>query len=144
MGIIFEIRCKITLFCRDMERKRKEKPFSGTFFSEIACDSHFFYIFGVELKQTEVMGNRKDLKLVINFVCDELLAECVAASLYNGTPDTHNVESLLLNILNVRDDFISRISHPEPGLPKQKFFKILKQDFNERVSEIIDQISNLN
>lgn len=90
------------------------------------------------------MGNRKELKQVINFVCDELFAECVAASLYNGTPDASNVESLLLNIINVRNDFISRISHPEPGLPKQKFFKFLKQDFNEQVSEIIDQIGNLN
>lgn len=90
------------------------------------------------------MGNRKDLKQVINFVCDELLAECVAASLYNGTPDASNVESLLLNIIDVRNDFVSRISHPEPGLPKQKYYNILKQDFNERVSEIIDQIGNLN
>ena len=127
-----------------MERKRKEKPISETFFSEIACDSHFFFIFGVELKQLKGMGNKKDLKLVINFVCEELLAECIAASLYNGTPDEHNVDSLLMNIINVRNDFISRISHPEPGLPKKKYFKVLKQDFNERVSEIIDQISNLN
>ena len=89
------------------------------------------------------MSNKKDLKQVINYVCDELFAECVAASMYNGAPDTENVESLLLSIINLRSDFISRISHPEPGLPAKKFFNDLKRDFNEQVSEIIDHISNL-
>ena len=79
---------------------------------------------------------RRELKLVVNYVCEELFAECVAASMYHGTPDPKNVESLLVN-------FVSRISHPEPGLPPKKFFKDLKMSFNEQVSEIVDLICNL-
>ncbi len=86
---------------------------------------------------------RRELKLVVNYVCEELFAECVAASMYNGTPDPKNVESLLVNIAELRADFVSRISHPEPGLPPKKFFKDLKMSFNEQVSEIVDLICNL-
>ena len=89
------------------------------------------------------MNNKRALKQVINLVCEELLAECVAASMYHGTPDPDNVESLLLNIIDVRNDFVSRISHPEPGLPAKKYYATLKQDFSEQISEIIDHIVNL-
>jgi hypothetical protein len=53
------------------------------------------------------------------------------------------VEALLTSILTVHSNFISRISHPEPGMKPQKYFQDLKEDFNKQISEIIDQISNL-
>ncbi|MCR5132032.1 MAG: hypothetical protein K6C10_11315 [Prevotella sp.] len=90
------------------------------------------------------MSNKRELKKVINFVCDELFAECVAATLYNGVPDPRNVEALLLNIVDTRNDYISRISHPEPGMPAKQYFNDLKHSFFEHVSEIIDHIGNLN
>jgi hypothetical protein len=45
--------------------------------------------------------------------------------------------------LRINNDFVKRISHPEPGMPKKKYFQVLIHDFNEQVSEIIDQISNV-
>lgn len=89
------------------------------------------------------MNNKRELKRVINFVCDELLAECVAVSMYHGKPDKENVDTLFLNIIDVRNDFISRISHPEPGMPAKKYFADVRRDFNEHISEIIDHIGNL-
>ena len=89
------------------------------------------------------MSNKRDLKKVINFVCDELFAECIAATVYNGNADPKNVESLLLNIVDLRADFVSRISHQEPGLPAKKYFNDLEDSFFEHVSEIIDHIGNL-
>ena len=86
---------------------------------------------------------RRELKLVVNYVCEELFAECVAASMYHGTPDPKNVESLLVNIAELRADFVRRISHREPGLPPKNFIKDLKMSFNEQVSEIVDHICNL-
>ena len=89
------------------------------------------------------MTNRKDLKRTINYICSELFAECVAASLYGGgNQDKQNTEALLTSILRINSDFVMRISHPEPGMPKKKYFQILIHDFNEQVSEIIDQINN--
>jgi hypothetical protein len=46
-------------------------------------------------------------------------------------------------ILKLQSDIISRISHTEPGNVKG-FYKKLREDFNERATEIVDQICNLN
>ena len=89
------------------------------------------------------MTNKKDLKRTINYICSELFAECVAASLYEGKPDQSDVQSLLSTILKVHSDYIRRISHPEKGMPAKVFYKDLVTHFNKRVSEIIDQIGNL-
>ncbi len=37
----------------------------------------------------------------------------------------------------------AEFSHPEPGITPKKYFTILINDFEKRVNEIIDQISNL-
>ena len=68
------------------------------------------------------MSNRKDLKHSINCICQGLLAECIAASLYSGNADKDNVDALLGSILNMQRQFVSRIGHPEPGLTKKAYF----------------------
>ncbi len=89
------------------------------------------------------MSNKRDLKRTINYICRDLFAECVAASLYNGKVSEENVNALLTTILSLHDDFVRRISHPEPGLKTKKYFKVLVEDFEKEVSDIVDQISNL-
>ena len=90
------------------------------------------------------MSNKRDLKRTINYICSDLFAECVAASLYsNQKSSTENTDALLTSILLVHSDYVRRISHPEPGIPQKKFYKILIEDFNKQVDELIDQIANL-
>ena len=89
------------------------------------------------------MPNRKYLKHTINTICSDVFAECVAISLYHGKTNEDNVEALLKSIISTREDFISRISHPEPGMSKKVYFDKLANDFTEHISEIIDQIANL-
>ena len=86
------------------------------------------------------MANKRDLKRTINYITSELFAETVAASLYNGKPTQ---EDILSAIVMINGDYISRVSHPEPGITKGEYYKKLTVDFNKQVSEIIDQISNL-
>ncbi len=86
------------------------------------------------------MANKRFLKRNIHLICDDLFAECVAASLYGQNRDS--AEALLFSTIKLQLDFISRISHPEPGMPPAAYFKHLKEDFIERVREIDDQISN--
>lgn len=88
------------------------------------------------------MTNRKDLKKYINYVCSNLFAECVAASLYDNNSDENNLNMVLKSILQTRDDFILRISHPEPGISAKKYYHILAANFEARVSEIVDNIYN--
>lgn len=97
-------------------------------------------IFGV--RKTKIMSNKRNLKRSINAICDELFAECVAASLYGGGNEKTNVESLMVSVAAMRDDFISRLSHPEPGMPQKVYFRKLIREFTGHVSELADHINN--
>ncbi len=44
----------------------------------------------------------------------------------------------------MEDDFIRRVSHPEPGMLARVYFKDLREKFVAQASEIIDQINNNN
>ncbi|MBR1688436.1 MAG: hypothetical protein IJ710_07885 [Prevotella sp.] len=89
------------------------------------------------------MAKRRFLKQTINLICEELFAECVAASLYNDKPSRANAEALISSILKMEKDYVGRISHVEPGMPAKKYFKNLRDSFSAQVSEIVDQINNL-
>ena len=89
------------------------------------------------------MSNKKDLKKTINYICSELFAECVAASLYNGKPNEDSVNALLSSILMIQNDYVRRISHPEPGMRPKDYFKDVIDNFNKQTSEIIDKIASL-
>lgn len=87
------------------------------------------------------MANKRSLKRNINLICDELLAECIAASLYGH--NRSSAEALIFSTLKMQSDFIRRISHPEPGMPANQFYKRLREDFAAQASDIIDQINTL-
>lgn len=89
------------------------------------------------------MSNKRDLKRTINYVCRELFAEVVAISLYSSKKNNPLEQELLTTIIITRNDFIKRVSHPEPGITPKQYFKHLITDFEQRVSDIIDQIQNL-
>lgn len=89
------------------------------------------------------MAKRRELKRSINYICGDLLAEAVAASLYNNKGSEAAAENLFAAIIIMRNDFVSRVSHVEPGMTPRKYFKALVEDFNAQASDIIDKISNL-
>ena len=85
---------------------------------------------------------RKDLKKHINYLCGELLAECMAASSFSKKDNKQDIEHVMLGIAKMQNDWICRLSHVEPGSTKL-FFKKLKEDMQKRTDEIVDQIQNL-
>ena len=89
------------------------------------------------------MAKKRELKRSIDYVCSDLFAEAVAASLYGKKINQENLDALLRVILSVHNDFIRRISHPEPGLPAKAYHKVIINDFNTQVNEIVDHIQNL-
>ena len=89
------------------------------------------------------MANKRDLKRTINYITSELFAETMAAIINSDKVDKEAGANLLASIIITRDDFIKRVSHPEPGMKAHKYFKTLAVDFNNSMSEIIDRISNL-
>lgn len=90
------------------------------------------------------MSNKRDLKRTINYICSDLFAECVAASLYSAKPDKEDVKALLTSIITIHSDCTKRISHPEPGMKKSAYYQDLIKNFNKQVSELVDQISAMN
>ena len=89
------------------------------------------------------MATKRDLKRNINYICSDLFAESVAASLYGSLKNEENLNELLSTIIIVRNDFVKRVSHPEPGIKSKLYYQKLIADFNQQVSDIIDQIGAL-
>ena len=85
--------------------------------------------------------NKRSLKKAINAVSDQLFANAVAVSLYGINRNAENDEALIQSILSMREDFVSRISHPEPGMKKQEYYKDLREKFISQAQELADQIS---
>ena len=56
--------------------------------------------------------------------------------------DKAKADKVMTDILNMQDDFVSRISHTEPGNVKG-FYKKLREDFNKRVDEILEAMGQL-
>ncbi len=88
------------------------------------------------------MPKRRILKKNINCICSELFAECVALTHYKTTVRQADVDNVMGRILLMHDDFISRISHTEPGRAKQYYAK-LRSDFNAQIADIADILTQL-
>ena len=89
------------------------------------------------------MASKRDLKRRINYICSELFAECVAASLYGAREYKDTAEATLTSLLFMHRNYVRRISHSEPGMSKKAYYKDLISKFNTETSEIIDQIAGL-
>lgn len=88
------------------------------------------------------MASRKDLKKNVNYIASELFAECLVNSLYVPGTDKEKADKLMGEVLKMQDEFLSRISHTEPGNVKG-FYKKFHADFQVKVNEIIDSIGQL-
>jgi hypothetical protein len=85
---------------------------------------------------------RREIKKDINSLCGDLFAECIALLQYENKPNKNDVENVMLTILEMQNDMISRLSHVEPGSTKL-FFKKLRQDLIARTEDIVEQIKAL-
>ena len=89
------------------------------------------------------MASRRELKKTVNYISGELFSECLINSMFVPGTDKAKADQLMAEILKMQDEFISRISHTEPGNVKG-FYKKFRSDVNAKVNEIIDAIAKLN
>ncbi len=89
------------------------------------------------------MANRRTLKKNINYIAGELFAECLIKSMCIPGTDKQKADELMGEILKMQDEFISRISHTEPGNVK-KFYKKLHADLEAKINEIVESMNNMN
>lgn len=89
------------------------------------------------------MASRRELKKNVNYIAGELFAECLMKSKFIPGTDQSKADELMSEILAMQDEFISRISHTEPGNVKT-FYKKFREDFDAEINKIIDKIESLN
>lgn len=88
------------------------------------------------------MAKRRELKKKVNYIASELFMECLVNKLYVPGTDPDKADKLLGKILDMQNDYLSRISHTEPGNAKN-YYKKLQADFDTKVQEIIEALGKL-
>lgn len=89
------------------------------------------------------MANKRKLKKSISYICSDLFSECVAASLYQKEKNKENINAILSSILIIHNNYVCRVSHPEPGITPKKYYNNLIDGFNKEICEVIDNIANI-
>lgn len=84
------------------------------------------------------MANRRNLKKKIAHICGILAMECMVA-VQNGRITVEQSDQIIVDILNLQDEFFSRINHTEKG-SERLFYRKLTQDFDKGVELIIQKI----
>ena len=68
------------------------------------------------------MSSRRNLKKQVNYIAGELFTECMINSLFVPGTDKAKADELMADVLEMQQEFISRLSHTQPGQVKQ-FYK---------------------
>ena len=88
------------------------------------------------------MASRRDLKRDISYVIGDIFTEClIYKELVPGT-DKNAAEKLIVDLLRIDNEFITRISHTEPGKAKE-YYRTLVKDFQKQITEVIDKLTKL-
>ena len=48
----------------------------------------------------------------------------------------------LIQMVKMQMHYLSRVSHPEPGMTPKAYYKDLREKFGKQVTEILDQINS--
>lgn len=89
------------------------------------------------------MANKRKLKKVINRICGDMFSECVALSMYGAKEKKDDVNAILASIIIVNNEYVKRISHPEPGMSNKDYYNDIKEKFRLQIMEITDNITNI-
>ena len=85
------------------------------------------------------MASRRKLKKNVNAIIEDLFMHSMMQELLNPEIDKNKVDDILTRIYNAENEFLSRISHTEPGNVKE-YYKKFREDFSEETSQIIADI----
>ena len=89
------------------------------------------------------MANKRQLKQSIHQICGRLYAQGVTAAFLSGQPQRQDVDNVLSTIMRMHAYYISRVSHPEPGITAKEYYNNLTDDFMKQVAGILDLINDL-
>ena len=81
------------------------------------------------------MANKRELKKSINYVASDLFQECIILKMIKKA-DNAKADEVMVDILNLQNEFLARANHPQPGAIKP-YFRKLYSDFGDAVDAII-------
>jgi len=88
------------------------------------------------------MASRRQLKRDISYVIGDIFTEClIYKELVPGT-NQKEAEKLIVDLLRIDNEFITRISHTEPGKAKE-YYRALVKDFQAEITKVIDKLTKL-
>ena len=93
-------------------------------------------------KNFRIMASRRSLKKTVNYITELAAGLCLVESANANAEKREAYSEVFLQIINLRNDIISRISHTEPGNVKG-FYKKLKEDFNNGTQTIFKKLEEL-
>ena len=88
------------------------------------------------------MASRRDLKRDISYVIGDIFTECLIYKELVPCTNHKEAEKLIVDLLRIDNEFITRISHTEPGNAKQ-YYRTLVKDFQKEISKVIDKLTKL-
>jgi len=92
------------------------------------------------------MASRRKLKLTIQFVTSELINDIYFRCLLSKELDAEKVESMVMNIVALKGEFVLRASRPDaknnPKLVKA-YFRKLFADWQTAMEKVIKEIEKL-
>ena len=86
------------------------------------------------------MASRRKLKKNVKYFMDDLATDCLIQEMLNPEVDSTKIDKLLERIMLSRREFVSRISHTQPGNVKG-YYKQFRNDFSEEVTDIIAELA---
>lgn len=88
------------------------------------------------------MASRRKLKKNVNVIIAELLTHCFVQDALNPQIDREKLDEVFKDLFLVREEYISRISHTEPGNAK-KYYRNFRDKFSSDISDIMAKMTNL-
>lgn len=85
------------------------------------------------------MASRRSLKKTVNYITELAAGLCLVESANANAEKREAYSEVFPQIINLRNDIISRISHTEPGSVKL-FYKKLRADFNAEVDNVFKKL----
>jgi len=92
------------------------------------------------------MAKKRILKKYISYFAGELFSEALVISMLFPNVDQASCEKVMTRILDIQDDFIRRVNHPDAKDNKvlvKKYYKALKNDFLTEVNDIVKELGEL-
>ena len=85
------------------------------------------------------MASRRSLKKTVNYITELAAGLCLVESANANAEKREAYSEVFLQIINLRNDIISRISHTEPGNVKG-FYKRLHEDLDKEIKIVADEM----